>query len=136
MRWYALRSKPNREEMLWLQVASHGHQSYYPRLTVKPANPRSRRIRPYFPGYMFVKAKLALVGESAFAWLPYSQGLVSFGGEPAEVSERLLEAARRRVEEINACGCQGSVGPERGETVLIKAGHLQLQAVFDGKRGW
>ena len=81
--WYALRSKPRKEEVVWKQVRTQGFEAYFPRLRVNPVNPRSRKLRPYFPGYLFVYADLEEVGVSVFQWMPHSIGLVCFGGEPA-----------------------------------------------------
>ena len=132
MRWYALRSKPNREQALWLEMDARGFQTFYPYVRVKPVNPRSRTVRPYFPGYLFVMARLADVGQSVFSWLPYSQGLVSFDGEPASVPEELVSAIRKRVEEINRAGGEQLVGLRRGETVLIQSGPFAgSTAIFD-----
>ena len=134
MRWYVLRSKPNREEALWLEVDARGFQSFYPHMRVQPANPRSRKSRAYFPGYIFVRAQLAAVGQSIFTWLPYSQGLVSFDGEPAEVPEGLVQAIRRRVEEIEAAGGEQWAGLEPGDLVMIQAGPFAgYKAVFDAR---
>lgn len=132
MRWYVLRSKPNREEALWREVDARGYQSFYPHVRVQPANPRAHRVRPYFPGYLFVQANLADVGNSVFAWMPYSQGLVAFGEEPAEVPEALVQAIRRRVEETNLTGGEKVVGLARGDRVIIQGGPFDgYGAVFD-----
>lgn len=120
-----------------MEAAARGFETFYPRLRVKPANPRSRRLRPYFPGYMFVRARLADVGQSVFSWLPYSQGLVSFGGSPAEVPEGLVVAIRRRVDDINAAGGEqlaALAGLQPGETVLIQGGPFAgYKAIFDAR---
>lgn len=134
MRWYVLRSKPNREEALWLEISAHGFESFYPSLRVQPANPRSRRVRPYFPGYLFVKARLAAVGQNVFDWLPNSQGLVSFGDVPAEVPESLVLAIRKRLEEINACGGEQLAQLQSGDPVVIQDGPFAgYRAIFDGR---
>lgn len=137
MRWYALRSKPNREEALWLQACARGFEVFYPRLQVKPTNPRCRTVRPYFPGYLFVRTKLEEVGQSVFSWMPYAQGLVSFGGDPAEVPEGLVQAIRKRVEEINAAGgeqLEQLAGIEPGDMVSILAGPFAgYKAIFDAR---
>jgi transcription antitermination factor NusG len=134
MRWYVLRSKPNREEALWLETDARGHQTFYPRLIAKPVNPRARRVRPYFPGYLFVRARLAAVGQSEFTWLPHSQGLVSFGGEPAEVPETLVQAIRRKVDEINWGGGEQLSGLMPGDTVQIQGGPFDgYKAIFDAR---
>ena len=136
MRWYAIRSKPNREEALWTEIDARGFQSFYPHVRVKPVNPRSRTIRPYFPGYLFVKASLADVGQSVFAWLPYSLGLVSFGGEPAEVAEGLIQALRKHLEDIKAESAEPLRGLNPGDPVLIQDGPFAgYEAIFDARVG-
>ncbi len=134
MRWYVLRSKPNREQALWLEASDRGFQTYYPFLRVQPVNPRSKKTRPYFPGYLFVHTDLPTTGQSVFSWMPYSQGLVSFDGEPAEVPESLVEAIRKRVEQINAGGGEHLLGLERGEAIVIEGGPFDgYPAIFDAR---
>ena len=58
MLWYVMRSKPNKESLLWEQLSLQNIECYYPRLRVKPANPRARKLRAYFPGYLFVHVDL------------------------------------------------------------------------------
>ena len=96
-RWYALRSKPHKEGIVWQQAQVRGFETFYPRLRVHPVNPRARKIKPYFPGYLFVQADLDVVGLSTFQYMPYTMGLVCFGGEPAHVPEALINAIRLRV---------------------------------------
>ncbi len=69
--WYAIRSKPRKEEPLWGQLLAGEIETFYPRLRVRPINPRSRKVVPYFPGYMFVNADLEDVGASTFNYMPF-----------------------------------------------------------------
>lgn len=132
LQWYALRSKPNKEEALWREAAARGHEVFYPQLRVQPKNPRARKIRPYFPGYLFVQLDLHQSGHSVFAWMPHSRGLVSFGAEPAPVPDGLIQAIRRRVDEINGAGGEHLHGLKPGEAVVIQEGPFAGQeAIFD-----
>ena len=65
--WYALRSKPNKEEALWRELTARSYEVFYPQLHVQPVNPRSRKVLPYFPGYLFINIDLLAVGYSALA---------------------------------------------------------------------
>jgi transcriptional antiterminator RfaH len=130
--WYALRSKPRKEEVVWKQVRTQGFETYFPRLRVNPVNPRSRKLRPYFPGYLFVYADLEEVGVSVFQWMPHSIGLVSFGGEPAAVPENLIHTLRKRVEEIAVAGGEVFDGLHPGDVVRISDGPFSgYEAIFD-----
>jgi len=130
--WYAIRSKPRKEEVLWRQLRTHGHMVFYPRLRVNPVNPRSRKLRPYFPGYMFVNVDIEEIGLSTFQWMPHAMGLVCFGEEPAIVPEHLIYAIRKRVEEISAAGGEIFDGLKPGDAVMISEGPFSgYEAIFD-----
>ena len=132
--WYALRSKSRKEDAVWRQLQSQGYEVFYPCLRVHPVNPRSRKLVPYFPGYLFVEADLGQSGISVFQWMPHTVGLVSFGGEPSIVPENLILAIQKRVDEINAAGGEIFDGLKPGETVWISDGPFQgYEAIFDGR---
>lgn len=131
-RWYALRSKPNREELLSEQLVIRGIETFYPRIRVRVVNPRARRIKPYFPGYLFVNLDLAQVGDSALKWIPGTTGMVSFGGEPAYVPDNLIHALQKRIVEINSTSGEGLQGFKTGELVVIQEGPFRgYEAIFD-----
>lgn len=58
------------------------------------------RCSPIFPGYLFVRVDLDLIGRSAVEWVPGGVGLVSFGDEPAFVSGSLINAIKQRIENL------------------------------------
>jgi len=132
--WYALRSKPNKEEALWREALARGFEIYFPQIRVQPVNPRARKVKAYFPGYMFVLVDIGKVGYSSVSWMPYSVGLVSFGEEPAPVPEGLIAAIRRRLEQINAAGGEVLEGLKPGDGVEIQAGPFAgYSAIFDAR---
>lgn len=130
--WYALRSKPRKEEVLWRQLLARKIDVFFPRIRVHPVNPRARKLRPYFPGYMFVQVDLEQEGLSRFNWMPHAIGLVSFGGQPATVPDNLIHAIRKRVDEIEAAGGEFYDGLKRGDPVRISSGPFAgYEAIFD-----
>jgi len=129
--WYAMRSKPLKEDMVWGQLNAHGVESFYPRLRVHPINPRSRKIKPYFPGYLFVRVDLETTGISYYKWMPNTLGLVSFGGEPAIVPDNLIYELRKRIKEINDSGGEIFDGLKSGDKIRIQAGPFEgYEAIF------
>ena len=116
-RWYALRSKPRNEALLWEQLLIREMETFYPRVRVQTVNPRARKARPYFPGYVFVRADLGRVNLSSLQWMPGALGLVSFGGHPAPawVPDELIAAIRRRVDGVNQAGGELLDGLQPGE---------------------
>ena len=132
LQWYVIRSKPNKEMTLWRELMAQGFECLYPQLRVNPVNPRSRNIRPYFPGYLFVHTEIDQVGPSVFRWIPFSSGFVTFGDVPATVPENLIQAIRRHVEEINAAGGEQLAGLKPGDAVKIQGGPFDgYEAIFD-----
>ena len=130
--WYALRSKPRKEEVLWQQLLAREYEVFFPRLRVHPVNPRSRKLRPYFPGYMFVQVDLEETGLSTFKWMPHAIGLVSFDNEPATVPDNLIYEVRKRVDEIAAAGGEFYDGLKQGDPVRISSGPFEgYEAIFD-----
>jgi transcriptional antiterminator RfaH len=130
--WYVLRSKPNKETALWRELTARGLECFYPQLRVRPVNPRSRKIRSYFPGYLFLHTDIEQVGTSTLQWMPFSSGLVSFDTLPAAVPENLIQAIRRHVDNINAAGGEQFVGLQQGDVVVIQGGPFDgYEAIFD-----
>ena len=131
--WYALRSKPRKERSLYSYVTAEDIECYYPCLEVNPVNPRSRKTKPYFPGYLFVQVDLEEVGRNRFRWTPNSLGLVRFGGEPAQVPENLIRGIRRTLAEINEAGGEELHGLQPGDPVRIEDGPFAgYRGAFEG----
>jgi transcription antitermination factor NusG len=129
-----MRSKPNKEEFLAAQLVAHGLKAYHPRIRVQTVNPRARKVRSYFPGYLFVHADLDALNASTLQWIPGAARLVSYGGEPASVPEALLTAIRRRVDAINEAGGELFDGLEPGDEVVLEAGPFAgYEAIFDSR---
>ena len=130
--WYALRSKPRKEDLIWHQLNIRGIETFYPRLRVNPVNPRARKIKPYFPGYLFIHVDLEEIGLSAFRWMPHTLGLVTFGGEPATVPDNLIFAIEKHLKEVNAAGGEMFDGLKPGNKIWIHSGPFSgYEAIFD-----
>ena len=132
--WYALHSKPRKENLLYEQLLLREIETFYPRIRVKPVNPRAAKVKAYFPGYVFIHIDLAEVGMSTIQWLPGAIGLVSFGGEPAFVPDGLILAVHQKVDRINSIGGEIFDGLNRGDKVKIVEGPLAgYEAIFDAR---
>ncbi len=130
--WYVIRSKPRKEDIVWRQLQARGLENYYPRIRVHPVNPRARKVKPYFPGYLFVHVDLEDLGLSTFQWMPHTLGFVSFDGEPAPVPGHIVQGLQKRIQEINEAGGEVFDGLERGDKVRIHDGPFSgYEAVFD-----
>jgi len=134
IRWYALHSKPNHENLLWEQLTLREIEAFLPCITVKPVNPRARKIRPIFPGYVFVHFDISQHGESMLQWIPGAGGLVKFGNDFGYIPDSLIQAIRKRVGELHAVKCEPPPTARLGETVIIQDGPFKgYEAIFDGR---
>jgi transcriptional antiterminator RfaH len=132
--WYVLHSKPRKEELLAEQLELRKVETFAPRIRVQVVNPRARRVRPYFPGYVFTHVDLDKIGLSTLHYMPGSAGLIMFGGIPAYVPDGLIHAIRQRVDEINAAGGELFEVLKPGETVFIHSGPFAgYEAIFDAR---
>lgn len=139
MRWYLVYTKPRREKCALENLCLQGYQCYLP--TLPSENYRQGVVtmahEPMFPRYLFIRLG---VGDTAKSWVPIrsTKGvsrLVSFGGEPARVDDRLIELVR--TQELSV-----QTNPERlfkrGERVrLTEAPFAGIEGVYqmaDGER--
>ena len=131
-RWYVIRAKPHRERLVNEQLSQQGLEVFFPAVRVHPVNPRSARVRPYFPGYLFAHLDLAAVGVNRLRWMPAAIGLLEFGGEAAIVPDALITQLQRRVATIQAAGGLVLADLKQGDTVKITSGPFAgYEAIFD-----
>lgn len=134
MFWYALRSKPNKEILLSEQLCLRNVETFFPQIRVQPANPRARKIRPYFPGYIFVHVDLEELGFSFLRWLPGVIDLVCCDNQPSVVPDALIPLIKRQVDAINMAGGEIFQGLKQGDLVLIQSGPFAgYEAIFDAR---
>jgi transcription antitermination factor NusG len=130
--WYVLRTKPHKERLVWQQAEARGLEVYLPQLPANPSNPRAKKFKPFFPGYVFVKTNLEQTGFSVFQYMPFTHGLVSFGGEPASVNDSFIHTIRRREDELKRKGTEDLRGYNQGDRVWIQSGPFAgYKAIFD-----
>ncbi len=127
-----MRGKPRKERALARYTRSKNHEVFFPTIPGEPVNPRASRVRPNSPSYMFVHADFDRVGESAFHWMPLSQGLVHIGGESAPVAEGIIRALRKQVNQIQEAGGLHKGWFRHGNLILVKEGAFQgYEGIFD-----
>ena len=132
--WYALQSKPMKENLLREQLDLHQIEGYFPCLHVKPVNPRSRKTRPYFPGYVFARMDREQISSHTLLWLPGLARIVSFDGIPSPIPDNLIAAIRRHVDEINAAGGKQLAELKPGDALVIQGGLFDgYEAILDAR---
>jgi transcriptional antiterminator RfaH len=130
--WYAINSHTNKEDILTHHLETMGYEVYFPQMRVKPVNPRARKIVPYFPGYLFVRADIQQTGLSVFQWMPHAKGLVVFGEEPSIVSENLIQTLQTKLELLNTENEKQKSPYKPGDLLMIDQGPFKgYEAIFN-----
>jgi transcriptional antiterminator RfaH len=130
--WYAINSHTNKEDILTHHLETMGYEVYFPQMRVKPVNPRARKIVPYFPGYLFVRADIQQTGLSVFQWMPHAKGLVVFGEEPSIVSENLIQTLQTKLELLNTESEKQKSPYKPGDLLMIDQGPFKgYEAIFN-----
>ena len=130
--WYAINSHTNKEDILTHHLETMGYEVYFPQMRVKPVNPRARKIVPYFPGYLFVRADIKQTGLSVFQWMPHAKGLVVFGEEPSIVSENLIQTLQTKLELLNTENEKKKSPYKPGDLLMIDQGPFKgYEAIFN-----
>lgn len=139
MHWYLVHTKPRQEKCALENLQRQGYPCYLPTLPSEKIRQSVLTVtdEPLFPRYLFIRLGQ---GESAQSWAPIrsTKGvsrLVSFGSEPAKVSDSLVEALRAQEASVQA-------EPERlfkpGERVrLTEAPFAGIEGIYqmaDGER--
>lgn len=139
MHWYLVHTKPRQEKCALENLHQQGYQCYLPTLPSEKLCQGLLKVvnEPLFPRYLFIRLGQ---GESAKSWAPirWTKGvsrLVSFGVEPAKISDSLVEAIRAQEASVQA-------EPERlfksGERIRLTempfAGIEGIYQMADGER--
>ncbi|MDO8298689.1 transcription/translation regulatory transformer protein RfaH [Lacisediminimonas sp.] len=137
MHWYVIHTKPRQERRAWQNLVQQGYECYLPLMPRMKLRAGDAAIveEPLFPRYLFVQLDDSLTGKG---WAPIrsTKGvsrLVTFGAEPATVSDDLLGALRRRQDAARPAPLYAA-----GDQVRIATGAFSgLDAVYlmdDGER--
>jgi len=130
--WYVLHSKPNKEDFLFSQLRNREIEVYYPRLRVSPVNPRSRKVKPFFPGYLFVHVDLNQTPISSLTYVPGANRVVSFENEPAVIPDTIMKNIQSNVDHVNQNPDLIYNQLNHGDPVTIQGGPFEgYEAIFD-----
>jgi transcriptional antiterminator RfaH len=107
-RWHLVHTKHNRERAVAVQLHQRGFGVYLPLIWVSPGNPRTSREQPYFPGHLFARLDLQLVGVDVIRWSPGVRDMVKFCGEPAYVTDNFLAVLQQGLTRVRALSGKGN----------------------------
>jgi len=91
------------------------------------------QVRPFFPGYLFVRADFQIVAPSKLNAMPGVIRLLVFDDQPRSIPNVVIDQICTYVNEIDARGGLPTHHFQPGDTVRLKAGPLRgLEAAFLG----
>jgi transcription elongation factor/antiterminator RfaH len=88
--WYAVYTKPQREEYAELNLRMRGIESFFPKLFLPKSAQRKRQIVSLFPNYLFVRFQSFEDEYCSVIWCPGVKRLVSFDSIPAPIDDSIV----------------------------------------------
>jgi transcriptional antiterminator RfaH len=125
--WFAVYTKPQKEEYAELNLRLRGIDTFFPKLFLPKAAKRKKQIVALFPNYLFVRCEIISEEYGAIVWCPGVKRLVSFNGTPAIVDDSIMEFLMGQTEADGVIAARCNV--EVGQKVSIAGGP------FDGLVG-
>lgn len=115
--WVIIKGKPNKENLLSSYLQNEGFEIYYPKLKVY----QTQKIRPLFPGYIFVKLsprfQLHLLKVA-----PGFQKPLLFDEQLAALEEDEILGLKKRENEKGYIEVKKGLNIKKGEILKIKSG--------------
>jgi len=131
--WYALYTKPHKEEQVRIHLEGQGWEVYLPMIPVPRPRAGRRKERPFFPCYLFVRGNRETGEVAMLRWTPGLRRVVSYGDMPVVVPDEMVEFIRERLAEKMAVLKKPPGQRFRpGQKVRIVEGPLAaMEAIFE-----
>ena len=124
--WYALRSKPKKEDLVVTLLNRAGIELYLPKVKVQKGRGSPIAFEPLFPSYLFARLARAKAEIAVVKYTPGVVQIVGYGDEPFPVPDDLILSIKQRLTQIDVNGFRN------GERVLVTSGPFQgIEAIFD-----
>jgi transcriptional antiterminator RfaH len=130
--WYAVHCKPFKESLAAIRLSEQlGLTVYLPQIRTHFRG--QIRLVPFFRRYLFIQANLQQISITQINSTPGVSRLVTFDHLPHPISATVIDAIRRRMDQLNSQGGLPSHTFCPGDDVRVITGPLQgLAAVFVG----
>lgn len=128
--WYALHTKVNHERKVSRILSQRNIETYVPEIQLST---RDRvKIRPFFPGYLFMHLDLDKTNPAHWQWTPGLRRIVAYGRKPIPVPEEVISLIKYELNEMASKKGRRSFDFEPGDIVRIKEGPFEdMLAIFD-----
>jgi transcriptional antiterminator RfaH len=110
--WFAVYTKPQKEEYAELNLQRRGIDTFFPKLFLPKSVKRKKQVVALFPHYLFVRCEIISAEYGAIVWCPGVMRLVSFNGIPAIVDDSIVEflMAQTGADGVIAARCNVEIG--------------------------
>jgi transcriptional antiterminator RfaH len=95
--WYAVYSKPQKEELAKFHLRLKSVETFFPRLLLPKFARKRKRIVPLFPNYLFVHINLRREYYTVL-WTPGVKRFVSYNDIPARLDDSIAEYMMRQAD--------------------------------------
>ncbi len=128
--WYALHTKVNYERKVARILSLRDIETYVPEIQFSSRD--QVRIRPFFPGYLFMHLDLDTANPAHWQWTPGLRRIVAYGRKPIPVPEDVIFLIKHKLDEMASIKGRRSFDFEPGDIVRIKDGPFEdMLAIFD-----
>jgi transcriptional antiterminator RfaH len=131
--WSVVQTESQRETVAAKFLKQGGFESYLPRIAVKTNRGVRERIVPLFPAYLFVNI---IDRWYPIRWTFGVLRILMVDGAPAQISDKVMTAIRKREGENGLIRLPQAPGLRRGQQVRIVRGSFEDRlAIYDGMSG-
>lgn len=89
--WFAVYTKPQKEEYAELNLRLRGIDTFFPKLFLPKSPKRKKQVVALFPNYLFVRCEIVSQECGFIVWCPGVKRLVSFNGIPAPIDGDIVD---------------------------------------------
>jgi len=130
--WFPIYTRPRQERRALVNLERQGFQCFLPEVR----RPRSERVEPLFPRYLFLEAQPAEQSLAPIRSTRGVTGLVRFGERIATLPTRVMQAIRSRIDPETGLVRGESLDLRPGERVRVLSGPLAgTEAIFRAGSG-
>jgi transcriptional antiterminator RfaH len=127
--WYAVYTNRHKEYLVQDILRSHNVEVYLPEIAMVYQRRDRRAMKPFFPQYLFARFTPHGDDMALVRYAPGVRGLVSAGGQPTPVPDRVVEYIRSRLKDM--VEHDADIPYKKGDVVRIVRGPLAgLEAIF------
>ena len=136
--WFSVHTKVRKEQLALAHFIQQGYECYLPLASViyRHARKRERNVRPFFPGYLFLRLENNQQQWTSIRSTIGAIGAVHFGPHYPTVSQQIIDSLRAQEDESGLIQIDETSVFKPGDKVSILSGPFDgLSGLFKTSRG-